>query len=558
MIQDMLPSEYLEEGKHGVKYSSHRITNGMLRRRVYMWKLVKRGIFVFGLLVCIALLLSTFFGRKHIPESTTNKTEESPVTTEDPIIQYLDDDFIEVNQIDTPVLMDLEDYEEMLAYIDSMETQYPHSEIFGIESAIKSYSSFSAPSVHSGDIRGEDGTFSLDLLVNAVMKNNDQYYEQLGTLKSFYEKMSEEDVRKICKVILHYIEEANRVVMLDTDKLSCCLADLKILYRPGSAAIASVNTEMLLSVNPSMLSIAQAIASEQDAERDTLIHEIMHIIQHFCRDSSQKRYLGISYQDTDLDINPLYWSWYIEAAAEKCMMDLTGDPNIVYQAQIGYMESIALSLILSEEYHVKDIEFYTLEKILDDFYALFDLSEFEINHMMYSIELIQAEPEEFFEQYEIAYGKSLTNEKLLEIKRQIKGAICESLSKQFYRNLTEAVYHGGVTLEDIFYLLRTFEADLFSHLRYDNPEKKALCMTFLENYTEMQDTFFRLIKVDNLSVDGIVQCFNEYSTRVVYQGTEKTPNYNFDWLSREKRDYITSRKEAVYSSQVAHIRDIAM
>lgn len=528
--------------------------------RVYMMKFSKMSVSGLVLLICVALLLPACSGRKHISESTTKKTEvpSSPATiaVADPIIQYLDDDFVEVDQVDTPVSLDSAGYEKLLAYIDAMETQYPYSELFNLEAARESRDSFSAPSVHRGDIRNQNGQFSIDLLVDAVIKNSDEYYEQLGSMNSFYKKMSEDDIREICKMILQYIEEADKFVEVDVDRVSCCLADLKMLYRPGGSAMASVNMEMLLSVNPSMISLAQVIASEQDAERDTLIHEIMHIIQHFCFDSEEKRFLGVSYQDTSLDINPLYWSWYTEAAAEKCTMDLTGDPNIVYPTQIGYMESIALPLTLSERYHVRDIELYTLDKTVDDFYSLFDLQESEIDRMMYSIELIQAEPEEFSQQYKLACGDALTDEKMVEIKRQVKGSICESLSKQFYRNLTQAVYHGNVTLEDVFYLLRIFEADAFSHLRYDNPDKKVQCITFLENYTQLQNTFFSLIKTGDLTSDDIFQYFDKYSTRAVYQGTEKTANCDLDWLGIEKRDYIVSRKDAVYSSQIAHIRDV--
>lgn len=477
-------------------------------------------------------------------ETTTKTTYQVEEIDSSFILE--EDDFKEALITDTPVSMAKEDLDAFKDYLSTIEPYYEVEKLLQIDKALESEKNYVPTLHHEKDIRSEDGHISLETLFSVVKKNNAEYYDKLGPMQAFYDQFKDDEIRSICKFVAEVINEELKTGEIDSARASCFVANLKI-YKKTGPAMAAVNRHCVLSINPKMVKVGTIIGGEQNTKRNLLIHEIKHMLQYDCLEHEDKYMIGISYRDESLEINPLFYSWLLEASAEKEMMNDTGDKNIIYAPQIGYMETLGLAFALDNNYKVGDISKVSMTWDREKFYSWFGLSREEIIKMMYTIEIIQAEPDEFKKAYEKAYNEELTDEKLLEIKMRIKGSFCESVSKIFYRNLADRIAQGNVTLEDTFYLIKIFESDMFSHLRYDSEIRRDRSIDYLKAYKALRENFFSSLKVDELPYESIEAYFDDYSMRITLAGTEREENYSLQWLDEEKKVYIYERKLAVYS-----------
>jgi hypothetical protein len=513
-----------------------------------------RRIMITGTLV-VSISLASFLGLVGCTkkDSTTIKgstytTTQSPnvsVSSTDPTLLMEEDDYKEVTRSNTEVTLDDDKLSQFQEYLNTIEPDYPCSDLFQIEEALYSKSTYTETTSHYKDIRNSDGSISVDRLVSTIKENNVSYYDELGAMKAFYKEMDDSEIRSVCEVIVDVINSMKTDESIDMDRVSCYLADLKMYYKSGSA-MAAVSREGVMSINPNMIKVGSVIGGK-DETSDVLTHEIMHIIQSDCLEHDTKFEVGVGYKDMDLSINPLYYSWLIEASAEKEMAKLTGNETLTYEYQIGYMESLALALTLDTDYEVGEIEDINLYKDQDKLFEMFKLPQDEVMKMLYSLEIIEAEPQEFKDAYKNAYGEELSSDRLVEIKRDMKSSICTTLSKVFYRDLANRVNDGNVTLEDAFYLIKVFQSDLFTHLRYDNEAKLEHSMYYLETYTEIQKNFFSSLSVSGMTYEDIAAYFDEYSMRVIKDGVEIDKNYTLSFLPESKIEYIENRKSDVYT-----------
>ena len=531
-----------------------------MKVKVYSKKQLKKGLILRRVLIAGTLALTIGTTAIVGPRVAKNdkkdraysnaKTEITYVSASDYIRE--DDDYVEVTNRSTPISMNEEKLNSFREYVDSIETDYPITDLIEIETALARESSFKSSTSTHPDLRSTSGKIQLDTLVNTVVKNSDAYYENLGSMKSFYTKMTRSEISAISEIIIDTIEKESEINNIDIKTISHKLSALKMFKKSGSVAIASMNSENVFTVNDNMLNVASIIANEQNAFVDTVIHETEHIIQGDIPENVDAYHIGPCFRDKSLDINPLYWSWYIEASAEKSMMNLTGDENITYASQINYLESIAYALTLNDDYNVGDLEKITLTKDREKLMNLLGLDRDEFISLMYAVEIIQTESKEFDSTYENKTGSPLDNDTLVELKRKLKGAFTESLAKVFYKNLASQICTGKLDLESSFYLIKIFEADAFSHIRYDEKEKLEMALPYLVNYAKIQNAFWQSLESLELTNDEIAKRFDEYSTRVIIDGS-KMENCNLTQLEKDKTVYIEKRKDSVYSKTVESI-----
>lgn len=105
---------------------------------------------------------------------------------------------------------------------------------------------------------------------------------------------------------------------------------------------------------------------------------------------------------------------------------------------------------------------------------------------MYSIQIIEVEPEEFFEKL----SDDVEDEKKRELKKDLKSSICLTLTKYFYKNLVTKAIGNEVSFEDLFFLITVFENDINSHINYNKLENYAYYEEFMANYSIIQNAFF--------------------------------------------------------------------
>ena len=79
-----------------------------------------------------------------------------------------------------------------------------------------------------------------------------------------------------------------------------------------SSSNAYVNEDNVFMISQNMIKIASIIYQDNNVEKDTIIHECMHLIQKISGDPN-KNYMqvGVSKKWNDLEVNPLEWKFLI-------------------------------------------------------------------------------------------------------------------------------------------------------------------------------------------------------------------------------------------------------
>ena len=333
------------------------------------------------------------------------------------------------------------------------------------------------------------------------------------------------------------------------------------MYKQTSAvANAFVTDDNCLIISPNMLEVANMI-NGKGTEEDIFIHEIIHLLQKGCncdlnKNTNLKRNFCISYGFKNLEVNSLDFTWLYEASAEKNMMNLTGHDPLVYKNMIGYLESLSLVNLLNPSYSVNDTEELSFKRDLNELYSYFgvttDKDKKEILNMMYSIEVMQQAPTDFYNILEKTTGRTKDSTLIDEVNYTVKVSICETLTKLFYKNLAKNLVNKDATLEDVFYLISLFENDLNSHIKYKDSTKYKYNNRFIETYLNIQDNFFyELSKSTGYSQTDIEKKFDEYTAN-----TKDGNNYSLNFLNKDKIDYLEERETAMSLSATVSIRDV--
>lgn len=112
-----------------------------------------------------------------------------------------------------------------------------------------------------------------------------------------------------------------------------------------------------------------------------------------------------------------------------------------------------------------------------------------------------------------------------------------------------------LTLQDVFYLITIFEADMNSHIEYIDALKKfEYNKNFMKDYIRMQDNFFDTLASGGISRDEIIEGFQSYALSVENSKSEKVTNCDLKWLLDDKKKYIFNRQIELSKSMNANIR----
>lgn len=431
---------------------------------------------------------------------------------------------------------------------------YTYSDLYSANTYLKKYEQVLSFSDFHNEVL-EDVT--VDGLYNKVLENNYCYVkekkENVGFC--FYKELSNEEIKEICEYVVEAYEGFSKEKEANVEEVKCVLNNLKV-FQNASASNAFVNEEYCLVTSPGMIDILQIMNDDSDVDvyKNTIIHEASHLFQLSCPDriSETIKMIGVSPQYDGF--NPLNFSWYYEGSAEKCTANLTKKDPLVYQYMINYLESISVATILDDNVRVHQNELNCFTKDLDAVFKMFNcLSEkdkLEIIDLMYSIQIIEVEPEEFFEKL----SDDVEDEKKSELKKDLKSSICLTLTKYFYKNLVTKAIGNEVSFEDLFFLITVFENDINSHISYNKLENYAYYEEFMANYSIIQNAFFELLSTESgYSYEDILVIFNEYA---LYQDIDGGKEYNatLEWIDNEKRRYIMDREDKLNTYSTANIQ----
>lgn len=429
-------------------------------------------------------------------------------------------------------------------FISEIDPDYFCSDMYGTDECYGRIFTDSSVESHAFMALDSNGKLSAEHLREIVKANNQKFYEESKTAKNFYTEPDDELMLSICKLIVDTTGEIkNRYPDIDYDCVYCNLGNLKIFYKAGLLSYAQVTVDMIMQLSNSTLQIAN-IMNGDSAIRDVIIHEIMHVIQFGCsceKTEHCERHVGFTYRWDDVIFQGNDWSWLVEGSAELNMCMLTGDNPITYQNKINYIQSLNLATFLKKNIpadYAQTLSFYDDPNMLFELFgAKSDKEITEIANLMGAIQVLQEAPDEFIKAYEDKYKVDTSqSEELDKLRYTLKPAICVALAKSFYKDLAYALSdYDGVTTNDVFYLIRIFEAAMDYHLIYSNHERDVINQPFLEKYKQMREAFFEMLP----SVDESV-----YFAYEMFSDKDKTSaNAAFGWLDNSKKTFLLERTD---------------
>lgn len=487
----------------------------------------------------------------YVPSTSINSSISNYDVFNNPMIKIDENDFS-----NSKLSVSNNAYSIFLSYINNFQTKYDYENYYNIDAALNKYNSIKnkKAQTHSHSLNN----ITVDELVKSVKANNKQYLEtkEQEYVSDFYEEFSDSELNKICKMIvstINYYKEKNLIE--DIEELKCILGDLKIFNRT-TLTNAYVTDDNALIISPLMIETLEIknLDGEIDVYESTVTHEIIHLLQKNCQDNNQYAYsIGNSYQFEDLSVNPLFYNWFYEGSAEKLANNKTQYKPLVYEYYINYIESLNLVSALNKNNSSTAVEETTLSNSLDNLYKVFgaetESQKKEIIKLMFSLDIIETDTEDFIN----AVNPNMTDQELVSIKRNLKGSVCETLAKIFYKNLATLVKEENMPLEDVFYLITIFEADVDSHIVYGDEEKYKACENFFENYMAIQGEFFNYLSSSkNYTQEEIEKMFDEYGL-VKSDGNK---NFNLSYMSDEKKVFFNKLLNSVYDNSTEQIGDV--
>lgn len=151
--------------------------------------------------------------------------------------------------------------------------------------------------------------------------------------------------------------------------------------------------------------------------------------------------------------------------------------------------------------------------------------------MMQTLEIMQRQPDDIKKAYEDYYHEEWSDKVFLELKTPLVA----SLTKVFYRNLAQTLRAGQLTQNDLCFLINLYESTIEYHLQTTNADYDQYTNPFWDWYLPLREEFFECI--DNIT-------FDEYLGYAADSG-DNTINAGMNWLSEEKRDFLSWRFETL-------------
>lgn len=508
-----------------------------------------------GAVIGITLSLLTACAPKHNNPSNTNNnynkyTTESEITTNITNDSYYTSTNATVTTeaiTATPITLLDADFNNFQTNLNSIDIEFSYEEYFGINEAAALNNdrqhTHSAP--ESGII--VDGQIDIDALYESVVSQSAQFRSDTG----HYMYTVIENKSELMQILQHVVDSINPKIEDSTSEqlgeLDCILSDLKVYYGTG-VTNASFTDENCLLVNPNMIKMMEIIHENENSFRNVVAHESNHILQSDCPHRENEAYAqtGVSRKDENLAINPFFWLWSIEANAEKQVVNDTGDAPTTYKYLVGYVETMDyVALSNPNSYGYTDIEDSSINRDRNHFYNVLGngtaITSEEITQLMFAMEVAQSKTDDLKTVVEAQTGQTMTDSEYTTLKKELRAQYCEMLTKIFYNNLSLAIRSNSVTLEDIFTLIKIYEADINYHIEYSK-DTTGVNGEFLETYYRIQTEFFTQIALsNNIEYQDLINNFNSHS--VLYRDSNNNTycNATLTWLTEEEKNYVYQR-----------------
>lgn len=465
-------------------------------------------------------------------------------------------DLFNTESYDTSVSLTSNAYNTFLKQLESMDTSFEYADKYSIEEALDLYKKMDIQKDPEVTILDEHGRLDANLLYHQVLKNNQTYMSGgVDAINTFFTEISSSDLSTICTLIEEVVNSEYKGEK--TIDVARRLMNLTVFERKGSASNAYVNDQLTLTINPTMIkmfsSMQQVSGSDQtenDTKKSVIIHEIMHLLEFSSGDHHPENGLeaGFCRKYSDLvDVDSLWYTWLLEAGAELGMSDYLDIEPTTYQKKISYVNSINLA---NFHYYQEGIESYVFVDTLEEVFKKLNLktasSQLEFLQLLYSIELTQTIPDDFFE--------TTDENEITQIRMSIREDAVKYMTSVFYRNLVQAIKEQKVKdLKSVFYLMRIWELDCFKHLEYDNETSLEYAREVISLQDQLQKNLFEAIAY---STDlDLMDSYNNYCLNLKVEDTIVN-HCDFSQYSKHTQDFLHSLKKNYTSSKFIRISEI--
>lgn len=530
-----------------------------------------------GTVISILVGSGVYYGiKKNYPKYSDSQSvtysynygESSPATTSSSDINYnsdlafvvsdAKDNYIEPEYKDFLVSFNTNDLNLFKEYLKSLDSSYTYEELYDIDTAYDKYKN-----MNFSNVSNENVIISSESLYDYVVKNNKEYFGDESNLESVaYSELSKSDLKavcnELCEGIKQYVSDNSNINIESVNKL---LKELRVLTKRSDMAHARYFEDNLLLVNMKKIEDYGKLKNIDNAFERVINHEAAHICQRAADDNllDDINQMGICYEFDGLRNNPFYWNWFLEASAELQMMELLDVEQLTYPTQISYYKSLILTSILNERVSLDEFNEISyskdVQKIFDAFDAKSKEEQIEIIKMLYSIEIMQSEPSDFYDAFKEKYNVSMSSEEVENLRLCLRIDILETMTKEFYKSLANKA-SDGLTLNTIFYLIQDFEAKVYTHLHYNEKARIASGVDFFDFYKNIQDEFFEMIsKNTNYELDEIIEMYNNYSMNIIEDGVKKK-NYSLTSFDESTSNFLNEIEEENYFADIKNLRDM--
>lgn len=507
------------------------------------------SVFIVGFIVLVSILL---FGDSKVSSNNALSLETTTSVYEQLLLDPIpdgEDDYVDTDT--TPKSISISDsaLSNFEKEISSFNVDYDYQSVYNIDKALEIYNSNKSPnsvSKHSHDIR-VNGNLDPEYFYNLVQKNNESFMKKAkeNHLKQMYEEYSDKQLKKICFQMCEALQKiSEKIPETDLDTVCCYLYNIVIIGKTGSMDFGGFTMDNRFYLNYDNMENGAFAMDTDNIELTTFYHEMMHAFQFACEDMKKpnENRVGMTYIYNDLEINPLSWYWILEASAEMNMSQYLDVRYSTYKAMITYVDSLNFISNLGPGENLVQLERLSFQRDINKFFEATNMTsdseKLELIKMMYSIEILQESDAEFYDWYQSKYNVDLFDESSGEATKlclTVKEDAILTMTKMFYKNLAIQVNSGNVTLQDCYYLMRIWEADISRHFSNNTVGYMMFFHSFYDNYLELQNSFLKMIADENdMDLSEIQTEFQNYSMNA----NGKSPNCDLKFLSSDRINYI--------------------
>ena len=459
-------------------------------------------------------------------------------------------------------------YMDVINALDEGDYTFEYGQYYGLDEALAVYNSTTVNKETTSTLLDANGNLDPQKLAQQVLANNKAYMSQgKDVINSFYTDISSSDLHMICNIIAEVTnKEFNGI---QKEKVANTLMKMTMFQRTGSASNAYVTDTLTFVYNPTMSNLyasKQEIEGTSNSKEETvkqvITHEVMHLLQYAASDIKDEnglesgicRMYNLPNQEEKVPVDSLWNSWLLEAAAELGMAEYLNIEPGTYAKKISYARSYNLSRFNDLDLANHSIEDVVFNHKLEDAYKDLGLNSEEERreflNFLYSVEITQSDPKDFWENYTAKTGITPTEDEKLGIRMDIRTDAVKFLSRNFYENLADAIYTGSITdLDTVFYLVRNWELDVYGHLEYTKTSSLEHAKDFVLWQNDIQSTLFSaLANSNNTTLEDITSQYAEYNLQANIDD-QIYNNCNLSNYSAYTSSYITDAKDSYSTSK---------